>query len=175
MIFQFLFSFQCWTSVVVLWTWDCAGLPWGPKLYFKNIWKRLMKLENLLSWEFSKWLGCQLNCDDPRWEPLTPSFRAEHILAVLSEMYRVKLKPQLAMIAVLKMWASLSFWSFLSWESGLKIFPVKNVLFKSYTSVKCFGLSTIKSYEKCFNQLFWRHYDVVFNYTHSFSVPRSPK
>lgn len=61
-----------------------------------------MNIETLLSWEFSNWLGCQLNCDDPDWEPLTPSFRAEHLLVVLSETDRVKLKPQLAMTVVLK-------------------------------------------------------------------------
>lgn len=110
LIFQILFSFQCWSSVVLLWRRDCAGLPWDRKLYFKNIWKRLVKLETLLSWELSKWLGCQLNCDDPGWEPLTPSFRAEHLLVVLSEMDRVKLKPQLVKIVALKMWASLSLW-----------------------------------------------------------------
>lgn len=107
-------------------------------------------------------------------DPITSSFRAKYLLLGLSEQYRAKLKPWLAMIIMLKMRASLSLWSLLSWESGLENFPVKNVLFNSYTSVKCFGFNTMKSHEKYFNQFFSRHYDVVFNYTCSFSVPQSP-
>lgn len=117
LIFHILFSFQSWTFVVLVWRQNCAGLSWDPNMYFKNVWKMHTKLEILLPCEFSKWLLCQVNSDDPGWEPLPPSFRAEHLQVVPSEMGRVKVKPQFIMTKNV----SLFLWLFLSWKSRLKI------------------------------------------------------
>lgn len=142
---------------MTLWRQNCAGLSWGPNMYFKNIWKIHMKLEILLSCEFSKWLECQVNSADPGWEPFLPFFSAEHLQVILSEIDRVKVKPQLKMAKNV----SLLLWSFLSWESRLKAsFSTFILLFHELFWPQCSEIT----WKNVSISSFQEHYDVVFNY-----------